>query len=170
MKVIGGVLGNVNTDAAGNIDAPTFLRTMYQQGARGNMDALAVHPYPAGVSTAPMTATLQELRVLKAGFGDRATPFWVTEVGLTTTGPFAVSERDQATALVQQYRALEAMDDVEAVTFHTLIEPKGYPGSTRVDDPRDSEVGYGVVRKDLTPKPAYCALALARLGTRVCDR
>ena len=93
----------------------------------------------------------------------------MTEVGLTTTGPFGVSERDQAIALVRQYRALEAMDDVEVATFHTLIEPKGYPGSPRVDDPRDAEVGYGVVRKDLTPKPAYCALARERGRPRACS-
>ena len=37
--------------------------------------------------------------------------------------------------------------------IHTLIEPN--------TDPASREVGFGVVRSDLSKKPAYCTLALA---------
>ena len=92
-----------------------------------------------------------------------ATPLWITEVGLSTTGqgqPRPASPTEQARGLVSIYKRLRAMSDVKAIVFHTLIEPRGAP--------TDPEVGFGVVRRDLHPKPAYCALTRELGPKTVC--
>lgn len=89
-------------------------------------------------------------RVLKT-HGNADKPLWVTEAGFTTSGAGRVDEGEQARRLLTTYRTLRAAPDVDAVIFHTLVDPGGAP-----DDP---EAGFGILRRDLTPKPAYCALA-----------
>jgi hypothetical protein len=89
-------------------------------------------------------------------FDSRAigTPIWVTEVGLSTAGPFPYSLDDQARGLRLIYRRLERMPDVPAIVVHRLID-----GPKKLET---AESGWGVVHRDLTPKPALCSLATAR--------
>ena len=42
---------------------------------------------------------------------------------------------------------------MKAILIYTLIEP--------IDPQTKSPDGFGIVRHDLSPKPAYCALAMA---------
>ena len=94
----------------------------------------------------------KQVRAIRNVFGDAAKPLWLSEVGFTTGGggSHRFSEQQQADAIVATYRAVGQMPDVAALVFHTLVEPT-WLGSS-------GEAGYGVVRADLTPKPAYCAL------------
>ncbi len=62
--------------------------------------------------------------------------------------------RPEAIKLVTVISALAAAPDVEAIAFHTLLAQRVADG--------DIESGYGVLRADLSRKPAYCALARER--------
>ena len=53
-----------------------------------------------------------------------------------------------------------ASPDVRVVLVHTLLDPGG--------DPRQSERGFGIVRRDGSPKPAFCALASATGARGAC--
>jgi GH35 family endo-1,4-beta-xylanase len=115
-----------------------------------------VHPYPNSLSPDLFETSMNEVRAVRNAHGDVNRPIWVTELGLTTSGPQSqggMTEQDQAAGVVKYLRLLEAMPDVRAIIFHTLVEPRGWRGT--------SGPGYGVVRRDLAPKPAYCALAHA---------
>lgn len=167
MRVIGGSLNNVQTSAGGDVPLPAFLRSMYENGAKGAMDALSVHPYPlSATDLSLMQRTLAEARSAKDKAGDEATPIWVTEIGLSTTGASeqggALSEEEQSRGLVSIYDQLAKTDDVKAVIVHTLLDRAGAP--------TDVESGYGVVKPDLQPKPAYCALAEKRGKGGACGR
>jgi hypothetical protein len=156
MPVIGGGLSNLQQTGNGDISLPDFLSAMYSNGAQRWMDAIGVHPYPQSLSPALFEASMDEVRAVRNSNGDVNRPIWVTELGLTTTGPESqgrVSEQDQATGVVKYLQLLEAMPDVKAIIIHTLVEPRGWFTT--------SGPGYGVVRRDLAPKPAYCALGQA---------
>jgi hypothetical protein len=155
-----------NPSTRDGIPPRPYLEGMYRSGAKGHMDALSFHPYPH--ATGLLDRTFADVRAVRDAYGDDSTPLWVTETGWTTSGQqsswpssWILSEQDQATALVGLYTKISAMPDVEALMFHTLVEPKG-------DSLTNSGVGYGIVRGDLTPKPAYCALARVRGKTGAC--
>ena len=153
MPVVGGGFNNVqNTIPGRTIALPDFLGAVYALGGGPSMDAIGFHPYPLSTSNSLLLRSVDQVRELLHLFSDQAKRLWVTEVGLTTTDPAQpVSEAQQAEALVSQYRTLRAMPDIDMVLIHTLIEFG--EGAT------DKEMGYGIVRPDLSLKPAYCALA-----------
>lgn len=139
----------------GSIGPGEFLRRMYAAGARGAMDGIALHPYPAGTSpedpsTSVYHAIMSEMRAIRDGAGDTTVPFWITEVGYTTTGPYGVSLDQQARWLPALVLDSFARPDVAAVVVHTLRDGEG--------DPTDAEPGYGALLADLTPKPVFEAL------------
>ena len=166
MQVIGGSLNNVRTAAGGDAPLGDFARAMYERGAKGAMDALSVHPYPlSATDLSLMVRNLDEIRSVKEAAGDTETPLWVTEIGLSTTGPpeqgGALSEDSQAKGLAAIYDRLADMGDVDAVIVHTLLD--------RAGDAASVESGYGVLRTGLEPKPAYCALAAKRDRDPGCE-
>jgi hypothetical protein len=98
---------------------------------------------------------------VKERHGDAATPLWVTETGISTTGfdeRFRRTEADQATGIVDLYRRLKPEPDVNAILINSLVDQLADPG----------ENGFGLVRADLSRKPAYCALAMAVRKLRSC--
>ena len=87
-------------------------------------------------------------------------PIWVTETGVSTTGPAATSEEGQALALLRASELLPEVPGVEVVLVHTLVEgPQG---------PLSPETGFGIVRGDFQPKEGYCALAQSWGGDSSC--
>jgi polysaccharide biosynthesis protein PslG len=138
-----------------------FLRAAYEEIPGGAWDGVAMHPFPRFKARDEYLGDIeQHLDAVRAALfdsGAAGTPIWVTEVGLSTAGPFPYSYEDQADGLRTIYRALEAMPDVASIIVHRLID-----GPKRL---RTAESGWGVVERNLTPKPALCALALARRGT-----
>jgi polysaccharide biosynthesis protein PslG len=151
MPVISSGLGN--GEPPGFMSPAQFLEGIYADGAGSSMDAIGIHPYPFSATSLDNTfKTLDAVRAVRAAHHDAARPIWVTEFGATTTGNQPpLTDQQQATLLVSAYRTLRAMPDVKAVFFHTLVEPPFGPGS--------ADTGYGIVRADLSPKPAFCALA-----------
>ena len=55
---------------------------------------------------------------------------------------------------------MRAEPDVEMLLIHTLVD--------RWSDQLNPESGFGIVRTDLSRKPAFCVIALARGGTASC--
>jgi hypothetical protein len=158
MPVAFGGLLNVS-DGSGNMSAERFLREAYAAGAKGEMDAIAIHPYsylyPGSPSStdSPYRQMLAGVRRARDEAGDHSTPLWITETGYRT-GPQetkGVTPEVQAKWLTETVRLALAEPDVEMVLLHCLVD--------RAGDPNDPEVGFGVVRSDLEPKPALAALA-----------
>jgi len=151
LPVVSGGLG----DALGgprNMSLPDFLRAMLADGARPFMSALGVHPYPYGPDETAFVQAMAQTRSILDHDDDQALPIWITEMGVSTTGPNGVTQAAQASELADLYKRAEAMPDVNAVFFHTLLDPPG-----PVTDP---EVGYGV----------YASPTHAKRGARVLER
>jgi hypothetical protein len=116
------------------------------------MDALSVHAYPDPADASGRSA-VPDLEAVAGALGNEPLPIWVTETGISTAGPDAVSPEAQALALVNLTEELANVPGVEAVLVHTLVQPHA--------DPSSPEGGFGIVGQDLVPTQAYCDLAEA---------
>lgn len=151
MPVISGGLSNRPASGDGSLSVADFAIRLFQAGAAEHLDGIGIHPYAPPDGLDRLHQPLDVLRSLTP----RPKPIWVTEVGTSTTGgPLGVTEEEQARAAVATYRAFSQDPNVQAVLMHTLIDPQ--PAHVPPDD-----VGFGVLHGDLSPKPAYCALAKA---------
>jgi hypothetical protein len=128
-------------------------------GLNALFDAVAMHPY-SGVRSPDQAGDpwgfkrLTEARRTLVAHGAVAKPFWITELGWSTcpdNSGDCVSEAQQADyieragqMLRQQYGFVEAL-----FVYH-------FSGSEA--NPADPEDFYGLVRRDLSPKPAFHAL------------
>jgi hypothetical protein len=131
---------------------PTFIQMCTSYGAP--YDILTVHPYRNELDDLGlmddfwMTADLVDHR-----------PIWVTEMGWSSNvgrqdpamGPAGVSEREQAERLARCYLSSMASECCQNISWYNF----------RCDgtDPFYNETNFGVLRRDLTPKPAYRAAA-----------
>lgn len=170
IPVAGGSIANTGTTNSTQMSLVDFTRAIYREGARSSLDALSIHPYPNSLDSGRIVRNLNQVRGVLREFGDSGKPIWATEIGLSTKGSgahFFVTERQQADGLVAAYRTLRSQPDVKVALFHTLVEPvsKWYANPA---DPRDQLVGFGILRQDLSPKPAFCALAALR-GAAGCS-
>jgi polysaccharide biosynthesis protein PslG len=141
-----------------------FLHRAYAAVGPGHWDAVAMHPFPAFQQSThyleDITKHLNRVRRTVARAGGGRPPIWVTEVGLSTAGLRPYTAAQQAKGLVRILRGLAARGDVPAVIVHRVIDqPKSL---------KTAESGWGIVRHNGNPKPAYCALAIER-GER-CGR
>jgi hypothetical protein len=135
-----------------------YLQALYANGAARIADGIAAHPYsfPALPMESPQRMVggfidLPALRAVMESHGDGAKKIWITEFGAPTgTGPNAVSEDDQATALLQAREQVGQWDWAGPLIYYELVD-----GGT---DPGDTEQNFGVLRSDLAPKPAAEAL------------
>ena len=85
-----------------------YITQMYEAGARGTFDALAVNAYAE--HPRDMIRNLGKARAIMRYFRDRS-KIWITELGWGTGGPryrFRVSRARQATLLGQAMRKLES--------------------------------------------------------------
>jgi len=154
----GGLTRGGDTPDGRRISQITFLSGLYRNGAAQVADAIAIHPYsfpylPSG-SAEGIEGTYQSLpaiRALTRRYGDTEKKIWITEFGAPTgTDPEAMSERDQATSLLEARRLAESWEWVGPLIFYEVRD-----GGT---DPTDLEQNFGVVRADMTPKDAAKAL------------
>lgn len=153
-------------DASG-VPLSTFLAGLYQQpGFASSFDVAAVHGYaedPDG--TARVLDTMRRV-TLEAGDGSRA--LWITEMSWGTGGPlhpFRVDEATQAAYLRSSWDTLLACRsrwNLQKVMWfgHSDVAPavvghQDYWG-----------VHTGLLRADMSPKPAYAAF-LEYLGGRL---
>ena len=132
---------------AGYID---FLRKAYAAGAGGYFDALALHPYPVPYNRPDyrerVLGVIAHARQVSRQAQHTTIPIWITEMGLTTAGPGAVSETAQASRFGALYKLLARIPRLPVVVLHRYFDQEGAG---------NPENGFGVVRPDLSEKPAY---------------
>jgi hypothetical protein len=157
MPVISAGLAPHGDSRTNPVGYSNFLERLYELGAAQRADAIGVHPYP-GVG--PTEDYLGDVRVylgkvqeVMARFADGARPLWVTEFGVSSGGLRAFDPAAQGRALVEIYELFRRVAGVELTVAHRFVED-GAIGLT--PDP------FGVLDRDLDPKPAYCELAGAR--------
>lgn len=148
-----------------------WLERAYRAGAGPCFDALAVHPYVGPSDAAPDTPSVGEIwrlthmpamRAVLDEWGDARKQIWVTELGWSS-GPDSQGnpwDRPVSPKVQAQYLS-------EAVALIRSRYP--YVGPIiwyrDVDGPTRSYAdGFGLLRPDLTPKPAFAALRTAARG------
>ncbi len=141
-----------------------FLTELYERGRiRGHYDAISYHPYTSDPESAEsefgaafsLIGGTQWLHDIMLAHGDEEGILWATEAGASTcaTHEQCVSERVQAQRIASYLRVARRFPYVRAMVIYNLRD-KG-------TDRSDIEQGYGLVRRDLRPKPAYRAFARA---------
>ena len=96
----------------------TFLGAMYDAGAAGAFDTLAIHPY--AIDFYGLMDQVHEMRAIATKHGDDA-PIWITEFGWPTDGPSGydiVTEAEQARLVTQTLRGF--------ATHRTAIGIRGF--------------------------------------------
>jgi len=157
-----------------------FLQGMYQAGAKGSFDGVAVHTDNACLNSGPGIYYRDGTRIGRYSFlgyrevhntivqnGDNV-PIWMTELGWSSTNTTCargdstgkktagVSEANQALYLQQAYHCLDEDSDVAVAEWFTLNDAGA----------ADTELNrYGLIRSNGTFKPSYSAFhALATKG------
>jgi hypothetical protein len=161
-----------------------FLTQLYDNGAQGSFDAVAVHTDNACL-VAPPSSFYRELdgrigRYAFSGYrevhhvmelhGDGAKPIWMTELGWNTsttapnsckegmwagTKPEGVSPAEQAKNVTDAYNCLAADPYVTVAMWFSLQD---IPGGAAYDS------HLGLMRADGSPKPAYAAMKALHNG------
>jgi polysaccharide biosynthesis protein PslG len=135
-----------------------FLRRAYATGGPQLADAIGAHPYPNRLYGQDFLGNVRthlfRYQAVMNQNGDGATPIWVTETGISTTGKEAFTEEHQAEGLARIYTQFRRIANVPVVVFHRFVDQ---PSSAK-----DNERGYGVLNGGGGRKLAYCAVAAAR--------
>jgi beta-xylosidase len=144
-----------------------WLQEMYAAGGQGSFDIMATHPYQ-GVSNTPPEAPddgtvwrlshVAAVHALMDRYGDGDKKIWFTEFGWSShenTGTekswaIGVSEQQQADFLVRTIEHLAANFPYVTNIFW-YAERNRVSGKVHLDN-------YGLLRRDLSEKPAYTAL------------
>jgi GH35 family endo-1,4-beta-xylanase len=120
-----------------------FIQMCLDAGAP--FDALTIHPYRGALHEESFIA---ELEAVKRQVGGRQV--WITEMGWPTI-PGNVTERQQAALLARSY--------LSAVGSGACPNMSWYNFKNDGWNPYYNEENFGILQHDLTPKPAYRALA-----------
>jgi hypothetical protein len=155
--LIGGLAPKFDVQEA-VIPPAEYLGQLYANGTATLADGIAAHPYsfPAMPTEDRQRmiggfADLPSLRAVMEAHGDGEKKIWITEFGAPTgTGPYAVSEEDQAAALLQALDQTGRWDWAGPLIYYELVD-----GGRDLADP---EQNFGVLHEDLAPKPAAVAL------------
>ena len=155
--VSAGLSPHADTDTSGSDGFREFLIEMYERGAATKADAIGIHPYP-GVG--PDEDYLKDVRVhlgkvqnVMDRYGDGSRPLWATEFGASTGGDQAYSPEAAGTAIAELLEMFRRIRGIELAVVHRFIEDPAQAGR---------EGGFGVLNKNLTPKPAFCDVAAVR--------
>ncbi len=145
-------------DYGGLVSQTTYLDQLYSNGTAQLADGIAVHPY--SFPSLPMDPNqlavggfkdLPALHALMDRHGDGRKKIWITEFGAPTgTAPQAVSEEAQAAAVVQARQQVQLWDWAGPLIYYGLRD--------NGNDRSNILLNFGVLRRDLTPKPAGVAL------------
>jgi hypothetical protein len=161
MPVISAGLAGVlaEPDTAQHMTTRRFLQAMYANGMRGTVDGVGLHPYPEDIDFGRSYRLISLAEDTRDANGD-SVPLWLTEFGLSTTdGRF--TEKNQALVITNLWDRLRRYPGVAAAYVHSLVESSDAA-------PDDQGRGWGVLHVDLSPKPAYCAIAKLNAGAYTC--
>jgi hypothetical protein len=105
----------------------TFLDTMYDAGAHGSFDVLAVHPYTLTRSPDDtrdryhsFTRILDDVRATMTSRGDRTVPVWITEFGWAVVGVNAVSTQARVAYLRRTVDLVRDRPWVQMLSIYTI--------------------------------------------------
>ena len=135
------------------IRSTTFVRRLYDNGARGSFDAISIHPYsgdspPAvGGDWNMMTAVMPEIYATMRAHGDGAKKIWGTEMGYSTLGDKAVPERTQGEYLQQAFQLWTRYPYTAGLMVFTYRDM----GTNR----SQAFENRGLVRRDFSPKAGH---------------
>jgi hypothetical protein len=156
--LIGGLAPKYDEPDAG-ISPAEYLEQLYANGTAQLADGIAAHPYsfpalPMDTSPQAIVGGFKDLPGLHAvtdKHGEGGKRIWITEFGAPTgTGPNAVSESDQAKTLLQAREQVQGWPWAGPLIYYELVD-----GGTDLGEIEDN---FGVLRADLTLKPAAVAL------------
>ena len=139
-----------------NLGVPflTFLDRMYEAGAKGLFDDLAIHPYSHNVQG--LLTLAEQARSVMDRWGDRSR-LWITEFGWSTGGDasaFRVSERGQANRISEALSALIAERRVLRLRGFVFFKWKDSVAPAGSDaDPWPLHTG--LLNADGAPKPGF---------------
>jgi polysaccharide biosynthesis protein PslG len=159
MKVLGGALAPFGPgETGGRVPLTQFLNGMLDAGAAQDMDALSFHTYADNPTLSGPKLFSWAVNLARSAEQSNGVhlPLWLTEVGVTTTGPAAFTPAAQATALTTFTSWVQTQPDIDAFFVHALTEPTA--------NDQDSEKGFALVSGDaypFSPKPAFFALRSA---------
>ncbi len=146
--------------ASTKLEFGEFLAQALERGGIETADAIGFDAVTTTPFTSPNDPTagylgrlrvqVQELHARLAAAG-RSLPIAIAELAYSTSGPDAYTEEQQAQALVSSLNVLRRIPDVSLAIVSRLY-----------DNGDGSKVsGFGVLRPNGAPKPAYCELASA---------
>jgi hypothetical protein len=175
-SVIGGGLSPATGGAGGTIEDVDFLRGMYAAGARGSMDAMAIHNYggnhepeqdPGDCGICFRRAEIY--RQIMVDAGDSATPVWATEFGwLMDPGKnmgqydwMRVSADKQAEYVVRSFKYARANWPWMTGLLLSNLDASTTPYHT---GPQDGMPWFAILNKDYSPRPAWKAIKSWREG------
>lgn len=138
------------------VAAEQFLDDLYAySGDRRIFDHIAYHPYPLmrrNITNASlerqMTDMMNRLRRIQTKRNDRSSAFYLTEIGAPDL-PRTIDERRQAEVLTVLLVYCAAQPDIRFTHFYNFQEDG--------DNPDYNEHNFGLVKSDLSPKPALFA-------------
>jgi polysaccharide biosynthesis protein PslG len=158
--VFAGLVPQFGRDPSGQrMDAGVFQRRAYEAGAGRWSDGFGAHPYVFPHSSplllVGVRAQLAIPKAIAAHFGYPATPLWITEFGLSSSADQGLGLDGQATRLADLYQTLRAVPGIPVVILHRLFDID--PGAAGY------QAQMGLIDAEGERKPAFCAMAAARL-------
>jgi hypothetical protein len=159
--IIAGGLAPV-AGSGGSITAISFLRGIYQHGAKPYFNAVAVHPYsfPALPGTfeswsawSQMSQTSPSIRSVMTQFKDSGKPIWITEFGAPSNGPSGVGAAGEAAELKAAIGLSKSTRWIGALYVYTW-QDTGTNARTDAD-------WFGLINSKGQVKAAYKAVAKA---------
>lgn len=143
----------------GSESPPAFLATMYDSGAKGYFDAVAMHPYvfPNGLAADPLNgwSDVTRMRDVMVAHGDSDKKIWMTELGAPTSASSAegVSEAEQARQITDVLAAAARLDYSGPAFIYSVRDNNSSDRNNR-----DSNFG-ALLTSDWRPKAAASVLA-----------
>ena len=151
-----------------------FIDGMYAAGAQGHFDALGAHVYTYGRSPdfhSPGEITFDqvlEMRQRMLAHGDDETPIWITELGWVLNTHWdlgehheqGVSELEQAAYLRRAYERIQTEWPWVQAAFLFNLDFSTAPWYPAAEQMR----WFAIINPDRTPRPAFTALRMSRLG------
>jgi polysaccharide biosynthesis protein PslG len=143
--------------SGGEIDIFDWVDQMALQGGLELVDGLGVHPYSVEEPDDPdgWLLRLEALHAQLAELGRADLPLWLTEYG----GPSISTANGYAPALTEEQQAHRLrLAFAVATRWPWVANLTWYEYRDSCVDPVNPECNFGLVRADLSPKPAYGAL------------
>lgn len=145
--VVSGGTGGAFADPK-DVDAVQYVKDMYASGAQNNFDALAIHAYAdaQNINIGEFNR-LGVYRSVMDSYGDTKKQLWITESGTKVAeagNGSKATEQDQSYLEPQMIASWKQIHDHGPMFVFSLED--------------DVDPGYGLLRADGTPRPAYQTL------------